>query len=134
MRFCFISFRKYVVLAFLLVCFGSCRKEEGTGGLATISGRVYAYDVDRLGNKTDSAYKADVRVFISYGNSTLVDDDTRTGFDGSFSFEWLNKGDYTLWVINECDTCHLGERSDLVKVTIREKKEKVQLPDLLYFY
>ena len=81
----------FIFLA-VLVLF-ACKKDEGRGGQATITGKVYAYDVNRNGIRVDSGYMAGVRVYISYGNSNVVDDDTRTSFDGTYSFQWLNKGD-----------------------------------------
>ncbi len=114
--------------------FTTCKKEEGKGGLSTIKGRVYAFDLDRLGTKVDSGYMADVKVYISYGNHTWVDDDTRTGIDGSFAFEWLNKGDYKVWIISECDTCHLNQRADIRQVSINDKKETITVTDFTYYY
>ena len=118
----------------LLGFLATCKKDEGKGGLSTIKGKVYAFDVDRLGNKVDSGYMADVKVYISYGNHSWVDDNTRTAFDGSYAFQWLNKGDYTVWIVSECDTCHLNQRADLRMVKIKEKKETVTVTDLQYYY
>jgi thioredoxin reductase len=115
------------------ILFTTCKKEEGKGGLSTIKGKVYAFDLDRLGIKVDSGYMANVKVFISYGNHTWVDDNTRTAIDGTFAFEWLNKGDYRVWIISECDTCPLNQRADMRNVRMG-KKETVTLPDFIYYY
>ncbi len=112
----------------------SCKKEEGEGGQARILGKVYSYDVNKSMLHTDSGYIADTRVFISYGSDGMVDDDTRTSFDGSFEFKWLQKGDYTVWVIGQCDTCNSGQSIDSVHVVIADKKQSVATRDLITYY
>ncbi len=109
----------------------SCAKDPGTGGLATISGRVYAYDYNTYNELVDSGYLADENVYISYGNHTTVDDDVKTNYNGEFKFEWLQKGDYSLWVYSKCDTCTLGQDYVMQKVTITKRKENVTLPDFV---
>jgi hypothetical protein len=117
----------------LVTLFFACKKDEGRGGQATITGKVYAYDVNRNGIRVDSGYMAGVRVYISYGNSNAVDDDTRTSFDGTYSFPWLNKGDYKVWVVSEdCAGCPLNQSSDVVLVNVKDRKETVTVRDLIY--
>lgn len=124
-----------ILLTTVLFLFNSCKKEEGRGGQATISGKVYAYDVNKNGIRVDSGYIAGVRVYISYGNSNAVDDDTRTSFDGSYSFEWLNKGDYKVWVVSDdCTGCPLNQGSDVVNVKVDDKKGTVTVRDLIYSF
>jgi hypothetical protein len=119
----------------LLAGLYGCKKEPGKGGLATIKGKVFAYDMNQLGDLVDSGYIADQRVYISYGDHTWIDDDVRTGYNGEYAFEWLQKGDYTIWVLGECDTCNVGQRIDKITVTIDQRKETLEVPDLVtYFY
>lgn len=123
-----------LLIAILLFTY-SCKKEEGRGGQATIIGKVYAYDVNKNGIRVDSGYIAGVRVYISYGNSNAVDDDTRTSFDGSYSFEWLNKGDYKVWVVSDdCAGCPLNQGSDVANVEVNDKKGTVTVRDLIYSF
>lgn len=82
----------------------------------------------------DSGYYPGQRVFISYGNSTTADDDTRSGWDGTYKFEWLQKGDYTVWTISECDSCQLEIHTDRIDVNISEAKETVTVRDLKIVY
>jgi|LakMenEpi03Aug12_release.lakeMendotaPanAssembly.Ray.scaffolds.fasta_scaffold54812_3 hypothetical protein len=126
-------FLPFVLLLILSTAY-SCKKEEGEGGQARILGRVYSYDINKSFQKTDSGYIADTRVFIAYGNEGLVDDDTRTSFDGSFEFNWLQKGNYTVWVIGQCDTCPAGQVVDSVRVVISDKKQSVATRDLITYY
>lgn len=123
-----------VLILLVLSSAFSCKKEEGEGGQARILGKVYSYDVNKSMQHTDSGYIADARVFISYGTDGMVDKDTRTSFDGSFEFKWLQPGDYTVWVVGQCDTCNAGQSIDSVHVKIAEKKQSVGTRDLITYY
>lgn len=127
--------KKLSVVPFLLfVCFAffSCKKDEGKGGLATIQGKVYAYEYDKYFiSKIDSGYLADERVYISYGNHTAVDDDVRSSYDGSFKFDYLQKGNYTVFCYSRCDTCPLGTEVTKSVVTITSTKQVLNMPDFL---
>ncbi len=117
-----------------LLLLTACKKDAGTGGLATITGKVYAYDLNKLGDKVDSGYRGDVKVYISYGNHTWVDDDTRTSYDGSYAFSWLQKGDYKVWVLTQCDSCPLAEQADIENISITKRRETVNVRTLIYSY
>ena len=126
-------YKPFFLLLFpLLAIFSSCKKEPGTGGLATIKGRVYAYDVNDFGNKLDSGYYGGVRVYISYGDNTGVDDDVRTDFAGRYEFKWLQPGSYKVWVLSDCNTCPLLQTQDLQFVNVQSKREEGEVRDLLY--
>lgn len=109
----------------------ACKKEPGEGGLATIQGKLYAYEYNNYGEVIDSGYLAGERVFISYGNNGNADDDVRTSYDGSFQFEWLQKGEYAVWSISRCDSCPLSQTYTKQVITIDERRETVTTPDLI---
>ncbi|MFN8288294.1 MAG: hypothetical protein U0V74_16175 [Chitinophagales bacterium] len=121
----------FSLLALGLVGVSSCAKDPGTGGLASISGRVYAYDYNTYNELVDSGYLADENVYISYGDHTTVDDNVKTNYNGEFKFEWLQKGDYSLWVYTKCDSCTLGQDYVMQKVTITKRKENAVLPEFV---
>lgn len=90
----------------------SCQKEAGEGGTSSIVGKITTYDIRHFdvpgGNQyvdTLSAYSsADEEVYIIYGDEdNLYDDSYKTSWDGSFVFENLRKGKYTLFVYSECE-------------------------------
>lgn len=115
----------------VILTLGACKKDAGTGGLATIKGKVYAYDYNAYGDLIDSGYIYDQEVFISYGNTGTQDDKTSTSYDGSFAFNWLQKGEYSIWVIGKCDSCTLGQTYTRQVVNINSRKETVEVPDLI---
>lgn len=114
-----------------LLVLSSCKKEPGEGGLATIQGKLYAYEYNNYGDVIDSGYVAGERVYISYGNDGNADDDVRTSYDGSFQFEWLQKGEYAVWSISRCDSCPLSQTYTKQVITIDERRETVTTPDLI---
>lgn len=126
---------KYKLFLFLnLLLFFSCKKEAGDGGLATITGKVYAYDINTSGFKQDSAYIQDYKVYISYGDNKTLDDETRTSSNGEYTFKWLRKGTYTLRVFGYCPTCPLEQYSDSVQVVISKNRETINIRDLITYF
>ena len=108
-----------------------CQKEPGVGGKAEIKGKVYAIEWDsNTGQKVDSFYVPEARVYIVYGDHEFYDDDTRTGPDGLYKFSWLRKGDYTVFTYSECPTCPSGTEEVSESVSIGDKKESVEVPTL----
>ncbi len=114
-----------------LFILSSCKKEPGEGGLATIKGKLYAYEYNNYGEVIDSGYLAGERVFISYGNDATAEDDVRSGYDGSFEFNWLQKGEYAIWSISRCDSCPLSQTFSKQVITIEKRREEVSTSDLI---
>jgi hypothetical protein len=101
-----------------------CKKKPGEGGKAEIKGKIIAdFYCDDTGELLETAAAPDRRVYISYGDNTVFDDDVRTSGTGEFSFKFLNPGNYTISVISECGTCPKGVET-LKKVISVAKKEK----------
>ncbi len=86
----------FVKILFLLLVF-SCKKEAGQGGRAIIKGKLFADNFYSKSFNSRSAL-ADERVYLVYGNQKSCSDvDLRTGYDGSFEFDFLRKGKYKLY-------------------------------------
>jgi hypothetical protein len=97
--------------------FLSCQKQEGEGGTSAIYGKLITVDLqhfdipgnERIDTLAEPYYHADQDVFIIYGeNDNLYDDNYKTSFDGSFGFESLRKGKYTIFVYSECEADTIG--------------------------
>ena len=119
---------------FLLVIIGlvitSCTKEEGEGGSSSIKGFVYEYKLNILGDTISPYAAADQDVFIIYGDDhTFYDDNIQTSYDGSFVFPYLQKGNYTVFVYEDCPTsdCPSGKKEILRTIEITKKKQTVDL-------
>jgi hypothetical protein len=84
----------------------SCKKIEGEGGTSSISGKIYLIDLNSHGDTLAQYYVADEDVYIIYGqNSNTYNDDFATSFDGSYKFDYLQKGYYKIFAYSKCDTC-----------------------------
>ena len=105
--------KKLLLLTLMLNLLLACQKEAGEGGTSTIKGKVITYElnhfdvpgsnqsVDTLGYYS----QADEEVYIIYGDEdNLYDDSYETSFDGSFRFENLRKGKYTVFMYSECES------------------------------
>ncbi len=119
-----------ILLAFVLSSIVGCTKSEGEGGTAAIYGKVYAYDYNGSGVLQSEYYLADEDVFIIYGdNENYYDDSYKTSFDGSFRFQYLRKGTYTVFVYSDCDTCDSGIEAISQSVEITENDQDIILDD-----
>ncbi len=124
---------QFTLLAFILLFFGSCTKEAGEGGSSTLKGRIYGYDINTSGIVTDSAAVQDARVYISYGDNTTVDDDTRSSYTGEYAFRGLRKGTYTIFVYSQCNDCPFNQEVKKQVVEITEANQEVLVPDIVIF-
>lgn len=111
--------------------FSSCKKVEGTGGSSTISGKINALDYNNAGVFQNKNYDAaDQDVFIIYGDGkTTQNDKVTTSYDGSFEFQYLEKGNYTIYVYEKCfgGDCGAGITAIVKKATISKNKETVNI-------
>lgn len=119
-----------LLAALFFLVFSSCKKEPGDGGQATIHGSVYAYKT----TGADSGYKSGVNVYLSYGNHTWEDQNANSSYTGEYTFPFLHTGNYTVWVLNKCDTCALKQSYDIAQVTINKATETVEVRDLINYY
>lgn len=112
-----------LIFAGLLFLFPSCSKVEGPGGSSSITGKV-RIEVYDIGGTLINSYDAPGEdVYLIYGeDGTFYDDDVETSYDGSFEFNFLQKGKYQLFVYQDCNTCPSGKDVVLVDVEITENK------------
>lgn len=119
----------WAVVALLGIFTLSCKKEPGFGGLATISGKVYAVDSTTGGNLKDEGYIGDFDVFIGVQGEPGILDNIKTSYDGSYQFDELRKGTYDVWVYRRCDAC-AGDILLIKKtVVIKDNKDEIVLED-----
>ncbi len=129
-----ISYITAIALLISLSGISSCQKLPGDGGLATIHGKVFGYNINNFGLVTDSGYIAETKVYLAYGDHTWVDQDVNTSYTGEYAFPYLHTGDYTVWVINKCDTCPSQQSADIIHITIDKPRETIEVRDLINYY
>ena len=89
------------IIILLGLSMSSCRKGEGKGCKATILWKVYVQHYTNLGATPGISYYArDKDVFIVYGNNTFYEDKVATHHDGSYKFDYLMPGNYTVYTLS----------------------------------
>ncbi|MFQ5334989.1 MAG: hypothetical protein ACE5DN_02835 [Flavobacteriales bacterium] len=126
--------KKINLVAFLalagMTALNSCKKTEGVGGGATITGNMYYMTYDWNGKFIAKEEARDENVYIIYGDHSIYDDDVNTNYDGSYKFPYLRKGDYTVFAYQDCDTCDNGVQKVEITATISDKNETLALDDM----
>jgi hypothetical protein len=118
-----------VFLPLVLLLFTGCEKEAGFGGLASISGKVYAYEYNNSGRLEAEGYTGDIVVYLAAENSNEILERARTDFKGAYLFRELRKGTYHVWVYTDCDKCTNNQEPVVKKVVIKSNKENIMLED-----
>lgn len=122
---------KFLFITVLVLAITGCRKEAGEGGNSSIVGKVKTMEYSSTGWLKAEYYTPEARVYIMYGNSTIYNDDMRTHFDGSYQFDFLYPGNYTIYAYSDCDTCASGTEVVMETVEITDKNQIVEVPDLI---
>lgn len=125
--------RLLLLSAALLIAAVSCKKPEGEGGKSSISGSIYIIDYPRDDvNTLDTFPATDKDVFIVYGTGTMQDNDTKTNYEGKYTFEHLRPGDYSVYVYSNIPDSGDVEMPIIQSINIG-KKEDLTVQDI-YIY
>jgi hypothetical protein len=89
----------------LLIGLNGCKKYEGEGGRSKITGKLTINEklyINGVLSQTVSYPGATEDVYIVYGSQdSIFDDKIECNYDGSFSFNYLFPGTYTVYAYNE---------------------------------
>jgi hypothetical protein len=128
--------RKLFYLLLCMSCFLilSCEKEEGVGGTSTIKGKVKIREYN--GNFTymiGEYYAGDQDVYIIYGDDEVYGDKFTTHYDGTYRFDYLREGKYTIFAYSLDSAAYPLDRKTAVirEVTITGKDQVVEVPDII---
>lgn len=95
----------FALIASSVLLFNSCKKYEGEGGKSSIAGKIMIDEklyVNGNYSETVNYIGADEDVFIVYGDGDMnPDDKIECSFDGTFKFDYLQPGTYTIYAYNE---------------------------------
>ena len=126
--------QKIISLSLILVAsffFNSCKKIEGQGGSSTIKGVINVKQYSLIGALVAEYPGVELDVYIVYGaGNTFYNDRIKTSYDGSFEFNYLEEGDYTVFVYednNDIINYPGGSSAVLVTTSISGKKTTVDL-------
>ncbi len=114
----------YFLFFIALSFFVSCKKVEGEGGGATISGTLNGQKFNGAGVLITEYPLFDQDLYIIYGNnSTFYDDKISSSYDGTFEFRNLQPGNYTVFLY-EKNTSAASGKSVITKQIAIDKKDK----------
>lgn len=117
-----------VFISISLLSISSCKKVEGEGGSSTIKGKINVRKLSSVGTLITEYPGEEYDVYIIYGDDrTFYDDDVKTSYDGSFEFPYLEKGNYTIFTYEDCNSCPSEKDTVIIKTTITDKKSVVDL-------
>lgn len=122
--------KRYLIALFVLSIL-SCQIDEGEGGRAEIQGKVFVEDYNNLGEIILADYAPDWDVFIVYGDDITYSDKTTTHLDGTYKFDYLQKGNYSVYAYSDCDNCPNNIEAIVIDTVIVDKEETIVLPDLI---
>ncbi len=119
---------KYSIILIITIFLISCNKRPGEGGLGKINGKIIENKYSSGGVLLSTYDKADHDVFIIYGDDdNIFDDKVSTSFDGTFEFNFLNKGVYRIFTYSKCSSCPSGDTIVLVNGVIDKRKDQIDL-------
>lgn len=118
----------FAAIILLLITFTACKKQEGSGGDASIYGKIHVKHYNSTFTQFISEYPgSDLYVYIIYGDDISYGQRLKTNYNGEFEFKYLYKGDYKVYTYSLDST--LNDPSDKIAVVkdvhINGKKEKV---------
>jgi hypothetical protein len=123
-------------IAAAAICFlsFSCEKEEGKGGTSSITGKVLIREYNtNFTFKIEEYYATDEDVFILYGDDEVYGDKTSTNPDGTYQFEYLREGNYTIFAYSE-DSANYPTKHEIAvmqQVKISGRKKEFIVPDIV---
>ncbi len=95
---------RIIIFIFVSVLFSACEKQPGEGGTSTIEGKVYKLSTfqNATNGTIDTLYfqldaKKDVFIIYSYDENAIYDDNFETDYNGRYRFDFLRKGEYTIY-------------------------------------
>jgi hypothetical protein len=116
-----------IAITILIAGITSCKKEEGFGGNGKISGKLYykLYDSDFKVSQGESP-AMDKDIYILFGNESFSGDNVKASSDGSFEFNFLLPGEYTIYSYGDDTTKTLpfGKAVYSKKISISKGEDK----------
>ena len=124
----------FLALTSFLLFSASCQKGPGIGGEATIKGKVTGILYDKTFRaKLDSGGVGNWTVNILYGGDVGVDASQKTDYSGSFEFQYLRTGHYTVFLYSRAHQTNLPDSAITIGLDITAKKQVFTVPEIKIF-
>ena len=120
----------YLIISFAIT-FLSCKKDPGKGGSSTITGFVKTIEYNKYNKQIVRTYNANEEdVYIVYGDNDFYGDRVRTDKTGKYKFNYLTKGDYTIYAYSDDLNKHELKTTKEINVKIDANGSAVTNPDI----
>ena len=126
----------FLLLSAFVLLSMSCKKQEGKGGDASISGSIAVKHYNSTFTEFISEYPGrDTYVYLIYGDDISYGQRIKTNFEGQFEFKYLYKGNYTVYLYSLDSTLTSADGSIAVvrEVNIADRKEHIDLGTIQVF-
>lgn len=131
---------KILLSCLIMYAFAGCQKNPGTGGDASIKGKVFVKHYNTTFSTLISSYLGpDIYVYIIYGDDISYGQRIKTNYEGAFEFKYLYKGDYKIYTYS-IDSAYLvsnaipGPDSAVIKnVNINSRKDQIDVGEIVVF-
>lgn len=111
----------------------SCKKDEGIGGKSTITGKVIIRQYNTNFTFLQEQFAApDEDVFIIFGDDPVYGDKVSTNYDGTYRFEYLQEGNYSVYAYSE-DSANYPTKHKIPVIILVQvgKNQTVQAKDII---
>ena len=123
-----------LLFPFTLLLLLSCKKQEGIGGTSTITGKVITRQYNANFTQLIEQYPAtDEDVFIIYGDDPVYGDKVSTNYDGTYRFEYLREGNYSVYAYSE-DSANYPTQHEIPvikRIHIKGKNQTITVEDII---
>ena len=94
--------KKILIIYVIAIGLSACEKGPGEGGTSVIEGEVWkTYTDDDTTYYLEPFVGKDVFIIYSNNEEALYDDKFETDYKGKYRFEYLRKGDYTIYTYED---------------------------------
>ncbi len=124
------------IIFFSIFTLISCKKVEGPGGTSKIKGKLKVENYNSQGTVLEGTYAgADFDVYIMYGDKdSTADENVKSSVDGSFEFNFLEKGKYTIYIYEDLLPAIAGASSKkavIYSTEITKRKTEIDLGEII---
>ena len=133
------SYSFLIIFTFLITTLlSSCKKEEGEGGKASITGNILVKKYNSTGTLIIGEYAgAYEEVYIIYGDNIAYGNKIEANPEGKYEFKYLQRGNYKIYAYSKDSTGDVSAAKFAIikEVSITDKKQTVDAGQIqIYTY
>lgn len=115
------------IITLSIFTFSSCKKSEGEGGKASITGKIWVKRYNATGTVVAGEFAGAYEdVYIIYGSDATYGDKAQANPDGIYEFKYLRPGNYKIYAYSTGPSITVNRLAVIKEVEITEKKQTVE--------